>query len=75
MAITAPKFIEIEDADDHLERERSLYASATTRLPTTTSRMSYEMALSAVKQAEERLMTKIPYKRPDDYFAEVYTHT
>lgn len=32
---------------------------------------SYEVALSSVKQAEERLMTKIPYKRPEDYFAEV----
>lgn len=56
LVVTAPEPLGVEDAEDDLKRELAFY----------------NQALSAVKVAQGRMdRLGIPYRRPDDYFAEM----
>ena len=56
LVITAPDPLHLDDPEDDLKREVAIY----------------NQALSAVRSAQSRMdRIGIPYKRPDDYFAEM----
>lgn len=78
LAITHTKPIDCADASDDLDREVKLcvfFCCTFARTVRTTDLFflsSYQMALNSVKQAVDRLeQAGIPYKRPDDYYAEM----